>query len=313
MRTGVGYELISADRTCPASHFAGRSRSPVHGSNMMLKQRLSAHIGYLLTELPFPERVAAAAEAGFTAVEHPQPFGVEADQMFLDLKLHGMVFSQIAAGTGDPVKGEKGLAALPGREGEFRDSFHQSLEYALRVGCPLIHPMAGVPGRIDPAEAKRTYLKNVDYAVEQTSGLPVKVLIEAISHAAVPGYYMSKLDDAVIVQDIYGPGNVSLLVDTFHAAANGVDLIPWVAANAYRIGHVHIADHPGRHEPGTGQFPFEQFLQALVTEEYEGAIGFEYIPRTDTNSGLGFLRAWKQHPASSIAAPGFDITARGQI
>lgn len=279
----------------------------------MASRRLSAHIGYLFTEFPLAERAAAAADAGFTAVEHPQPFGIEPTRMLSDLRQHGMVFSQIAAGTGDPAKGEKGLAALPGREGDFQDGFKRSLEYALKIGCPLIHPMAGVPDQSDAAEAKRTYLKNIDYAVELTLDLPIKVLIEAISDAAVPGYYMSTLEEAVIVQDIHGPGNVSLLVDTFHAAANGFDLAPWVRANAYRIGHVHIADHPGRHEPGTGSFPFEPFLQALSSESYEGAIGFEYLPRKDTSSGLEFLRTWKHRPADPIAAASVGIIARGQL
>lgn len=278
----------------------------------MASWRLSAHIGYLFTELPLTERVAAAAAAGFTAVEHPQPFGIEPSRMLSDLRQHGMVFSQIAAGTGDPAKGEKGLAALPGREGEFQDGFKRSLEYALKIGCPLVHPMAGVPEQSDAAQAKRTYLKNIDYAVELTSDLPIKVLIEAISHAAVPGYYMSTLEEAVIVQDIHGPGNVSLLVDTFHAAANGIDLVNWVRANAYRIGHVHIADHPGRHEPGIGRFPFGPFLQALSSEDYEGAIGFEYLPATDTSTGLEFLQTWKR-PADILFAAASDITARGPL
>lgn len=280
---------------------------------MIITNRLSAHIGYLFTELPLPERLAAASECGFTAVEHPQPFGVEPDRMLSDLRRYGMNFSQIAAGTGDPTKGEKGLAALPGREADFRDGFRRSLDYALRVGCPLIHPMAGVPSSsVAAAEAKRVYLKNVDYAVELTSGLPIKVLIEPISHAAVPGYFMNTLNDAVMVQDIYGPGNLSLLLDTFHASANGFDLIPWVGENAYRIGHVHIADFPGRHEPGTGSFPFDSFLQVLAAEEYDGAIGFEYLPRNDTSSGLQFLQDWKHRLAAPIPPAASDFTARGQ-
>lgn len=277
----------------------------------MITQRLSAHIGYLFSDLPLEARVAAAADAGFTAVEHPQPFGIEPARMLSDLREHGMVFSQIAAGVGDPAKGEKGLAALPGREGDFKESLRRSVDYALEIGCPLVHPMAGVPLQIDSQEVKRTYLKNIDFAVELTSALPLKVLIEAISHAAVPGYHMAKLEEAVTVQNIFGPGHVVLLIDTYHAAANCFDLIPWTGENSYRIGHVHIADHPGRHEPGTGKFPFQAFLTALTSEDYAGAIGFEYVPSRDTSSGLGFLGTWKNGQVISAGATPSDITTRG--
>lgn len=259
-----------------------------------MANRLSAHIGYLFTELPFSQRASAASAAGFTAIEHPQPFAIPATEMMLDLKRHDLVFSQVAAAVGDAAKGEKGLAALPGREADFREGFDQALDYALAVDCPLIHPMAGVPDDAHLNAAKETYLRNIDYAVEKTMRLPLKVLIEPISHSAVPGYALSAVEEAVTVQDIFGPGNVCILVDTFHAAANGFDLPPWISGNSYRIGHVHVADHPGRHEPGTGKIDFEPILAALSEEGYDGAIGFEYIPSTTTAESLGFLPKWKR-------------------
>lgn len=274
----------------------------------MQENRLSAHLGYLFTEFPLPGRIEAAAKAGFTAIEHPQPFQIVASHMRDELKRHGLVFSQIAAAVGDASKGEKGLGAIPGREADFREAFGRSLEYALEIGCPLIHPMAGVPGDADGDAAKEAYFRNIDYAVEQTSSLPIRVLIEAISHSAVPGYHMSTLESASAIQDVFGPGNVALLVDTFHAAANGFVLPSWISENSYRIGHVHIADHPGRHEPGTGELAFDEFLHALAMENYEGAIGFEYIPSADTASGLAFLSSWKQE---SLRATSYSTTARG--
>lgn len=265
----------------------------------MPENRWSAHIGYLFTELPLFERIVAAAEAGFTAIEHPQPFAIPAAQMRAELARCGLVFSQVAAAVGDASRGEKGLAAIPGREAVFRQQFDRALDYAIAVDCPFVHPMAGVPAAGDVAAVTETYRSNLNYAVERTAGTPVKVLIEAISEAAVPGYFMSTVERAAKVQDLFGPGNIALLVDTYHACANGTELESWIATNSYRIGHIHVADHPGRHEPGTGVIDFEALLRNLQSRGFAGAIGFEYIPSKTTIDSAAFLPRWKQFMAAN--------------
>ncbi|MDK1378581.1 MULTISPECIES: TIM barrel protein [unclassified Sinorhizobium] len=265
----------------------------------MPENRWSAHIGYLFTELPLFERIAAAAKAGFTAIEHPQPFVIPAAQMRAELARCGLVFSQVGAAVGDASRGEKGLTAIPGREADFREQFDRALDYANAVDCPFVHPMAGVPSTSNVAAIAETYRNNLSYAVERTAGTPVKVLIEAISEAAVPGYAMSTLDHAARIQDAFGPDNIALLVDTYHACANGTELESWIAANHYRIGHVHIADHPGRHEPATGVIDFESLLEALRSHGFEGAIGFEFFPSKTTIDSAAFLPRWKQFMAAS--------------
>ncbi len=262
--------------------------------------RFSAHIGYLFTELPLAERVAAAARAGFTAIEHPQPFGIDAKEMRKLLDDNGLVFAQLAGGAGDASKGEKGLGALAGREADFRAAFDRSLEYALTVGAPFVHPMAGVPDGGDASKWFGVYTENVQYAVEQTSKTGVKVLIEAISHAAVRGYAVSTLDEAARIQDVFGPGNVALLVDTYHSASIGVDTAKWLRANPDRTGHVHIADCPGRHEPGTGNIDFTDVLDALAEQDFAGAIGFEYVPSTTTIESAAFLEGWKSRSRQRV-------------
>lgn len=265
----------------------------------MPENRWSAHIGYLFTELPLFERIAAAAEAGFTAIEHPQPFAIPVEEMRAALACRGLVFSQVAAAMGDANVGEKGLAAIPGREADFREQFDRALDYAIAVDCRFVHPMAGVPSTGDVAAVTETYRSNLSYAVERTAGTPVKVLIEAISEAAVPGYAMSTLEQAAKVQDLFGPGNIALLVDTYHACANGTELESWIAANHYRIGHIHNADHPGRHEPGTGTIDFESLLGVLQSYDFAGAIGFEYIPSKTTIDSAAFLPRWKRFMAAN--------------
>lgn len=267
---------------------------------MTAMTKFSAHIGYLFSELPLVERVAAAARAGFTAVEHPQPFGIPADHLRSMLTEYGLAFAQLAGGAGDPSKGEKGLAALPGREADFRAAFDRSLDYAVLVGAPFVHPMAGVPASLDASNWFGVYTENVQYAVERCANTGVKVLIEAISHAAVPGYAISTLDQAAHIQDIFGPGNVALLVDTFHASVNGIDTADWLRANEGRAGHIHIADSPGRHEPGTGSIDFDRVLDALAEQDFAGAIGFEYVPSTTTIESAAFLDDWKSRAMQRV-------------
>ncbi|WP_204333729.1 hydroxypyruvate isomerase family protein [Rhizobium leguminosarum] len=258
-----------------------------------MQNRFSAHIGYLFSDLPLKERIAAAAGVGFTAIEHPLPFSIPPAEMRDTLRRYGLSFSQLSGGTGDASKGEKGLAALPGREIEFREGFNRAVDYAVAVGSPYVHPMAGVPGAASPDHVHDVYRDNIHYAVERTSNTTIKLLIEAISEISIPGYAMPTLEQACNVQDVFGPGNVSLLVDTFHAQANGIKTQDWVVANIHRIGHIHIADYPGRHEPGTGMIDFDAILEALAAHDYHGAIGFEYIPSTSTEHTTAFLSAWK--------------------
>jgi hydroxypyruvate isomerase len=144
-------------------------------------------------------------------------------------------------------------------------------------------------------------MSNIAYAVERTAATSAKVLIEAIGRTAVPGYAVSRLEDAVRIQDAFGADIVSLLADTFHAASNGEDVISWIDENAYRIGHVHIADYPGRHEPGTGTIDFDGVLDALAKHKFSGAIGFEYVPSTNTLESAQFVARWKARPDSSAA------------
>ncbi|CAK7261405.1 MULTISPECIES: hydroxypyruvate isomerase family protein [unclassified Shinella] len=251
--------------------------------------RLSAHIGYLYADLPLAERPAAAAHDGFTAVEHPEPWAVPAKEMRARLADLGLTFSQVTSGMGDAAAGEKGLAALAGREAEFRAGFDRALAYALEVDCPFVHPMAGVPkgGLLDAAE---TYRLNLSWALNRVEGSGVRVLVEAIT---IPGYHMGSLTLAADLQDQF-QGRFALLFDTYHAAVLGEDPRRWITRNAGRLGHVHIADHPGRHEPGTGTLSFESVLTALTAAGYAGAIGFEYIPSAATSASAAFLPGWKR-------------------
>lgn len=256
--------------------------------------RLSAHIGYLYAELPLEERPAAAARDGFTAIEHPEPWAMPAAKMRALIGDLGLTFAQVSSGMGDPAKGEKGLAALPGRESDFRCGFDRAADYALGVGAGFVHPMAGL-APMDDAEARKVYAANLDWAAERLQRTGLRLLVEAIT---IPGYHLATLAYASDVQDRLGAAQ---LFDTYHAATLGADPATWIAANSARIGHVHIADHPGRHEPGTGSLDFPSILAALQDAGYAGAIGFEYLPAATTESAA-FLPGWKALLSQRITA-----------
>lgn len=247
--------------------------------------RWSAHLGYLYTELPLVDRIAAAARDGFNAIEHPAPYGIPATEMRARLNDLGLTFSQITSGMGDPQAGEKGLACLAGREAEFREGVLRAIDYASVVGCPYIHPMAGVPKGDDPSP----YRDNIATTVELARDAGMRVLVEAIT---IPGYAMGTLDKAAALQDELAD-HLDLLFDTYHAKVLDVEAVEWIAREARRIGHVHIADHPGRHEPGTGQINFQPILKALFSDGYRGAVGFEYVPSRPTPETISFLDDWK--------------------
>lgn len=253
-------------------------------------RRFSAHLGYLFNDRPLAERFAAAKAAGFDAVEHPAPYGAPAADVAQWLADTGVPFAQMALAAGDATRGEKGLAALPDRVAAFRDSIAPGLDYAEAIGCKAVHAMSGVrPQGIDPARLWETYLENMGIAADAAAKRGMILLIEPIGAGTLPDYFMDRPDLAVEAVAALGRANVRLLFDAFHAANAGVDPVGFVAAHADLIHHVHIADLPGRHEPGTGTIDFRGLYVALDKAGNEALIGCEYIPAGRTEEGLGWM------------------------
>lgn len=250
----------------------------------------SAHLGYLFTDLPLEQRFAAARAAGFEAVEHPAPFDIEPTRVRELLEANELHMAQITSGMGDV--GEKGIACLPGRETEFRESYARALDYAEAVGCLFVHPMAGVGGN------EATYRANIEAAVRLAEGRNPCVLVEAISETAVPGYHMAHIDDLLaLARDL--EGRISVLIDTFHAMADGHTPADAIAAAGRFLGHVHIADFPGRQEPTTGNIDFVSVFNALNDIGFTGSIGFEYLPSRADH--LSWLSEWRERRATVLS------------
>lgn len=255
-----------------------------------MARRFSAHLGYLFTEVPLPARFAAAAAAGFRLVEHPAPFDLPAPRLRALLSDLGLRMVQI--GTGPGGAGGKGLAGLPGHEAAFRDQLLRALDHAEAIGCRLVHPMAGIAGPdADPGRHAGVWLENMAFAAAAVRDRPLSIIAEPISRAAVPGYVLHRLDQYLaLARRLDHPP--LLLLDSFHAAMNGEDAPGFITAEAARLAHVHVADSPGRHEPGTGAQDFAALDAALAAVGYCGAIGCEYAPQGGTAAGLGWRERW---------------------
>jgi hydroxypyruvate isomerase len=250
----------------------------------------SAHIGYLFTDRPMAERIASATRCGFQAVEHPSPYAVPAEEMAGWLSSAGARYVQLGLYSGDASQGEKGLGIFPERRAEFRESVAEALDYAEAVGASMVHAMAGIlPSAQRTQDHWDCYVENLAFAAAEARPRGIKVIVEAMSQGAVPEYFIATPDQAARAITEVGEENLGLLLDVFHAASSGLNVEHEIAKHAALLAHVHIADHPGRHEPGSATLDFDAVERALQKANYDGFLGCEYSPLGSTEAGLGWL------------------------
>jgi len=251
--------------------------------------QLCAHLGYQFNEFPPLDRIGVAARAGFKAIEWPSIYEYAAERPRESIDQHGVCWVQVTLPAGNAAAGEKGLAALPGREEEFGEGLQKAIHYAKVLGSRWIHPMAGVvPGWTD--KVKSTYLDNLRRSIDTAKANGLKVMVEVIGRSTVPGYALGDYDIAEEVFAAFPQEDaLGLLLDTYHAQTLTGDLPGLARKWAGRIAHVQIADVPGRHEPGTGAIDFDAFFAELRQCGYDGWIGCEYRPATTTLDGLRYL------------------------
>lgn len=251
----------------------------------------SAHIGYLFSDKPIHERVAAAARYGFAAIEHPSPYSIPASQMADWLKSSGLRYTQFGLHSGDAAKGEKGIGIFPERRTEFRASVKAGLNYAEAAGVRMVHAMAGILSADKQSHHHwDCYVENLAFAAHEGKLRGIKIIVEPMSPGAVPDYFLQTPDRAAHAIAEAGGENLGLLLDIFHTANLGLDIGTQIEKHAAIIAHVHIADFPGRHEPGSAQLNFDDIERALRRVGYDGLLGCEYIPANSSEEGLGWLQ-----------------------
>ncbi len=249
--------------------------------------KFAANLSFLFTELPFLDRFAAAAEAGFRAVEYPIPYQHSGAVLAARLKDAGLVQALFNTPAGDPAAGERGLACLPDRVDEFRAGITTAIAYAERLDCRRVHVIAGLADpRADPAALAATYRDNLVYAADAFGSHGITALIEPINQRDVPGFYLRDSGHALAVIGEVGRANLALQYDVYHAQISEGDLTKTIRAAFDQIGHIQIANPPDRHEPDDGEINYPYIFRLLDRLGFDGWIGCEYRPRRGTLEGL---------------------------
>jgi hydroxypyruvate isomerase len=260
--------------------------------------RFSANLTLLFTELPFLDRFAAAARAGFRAVEFVSPYEHPADAIAARLTAHGLAVSVFNLPPGDWAKGDRGLACDPRRSDEFRDGIPGALAYARALRCPRLHAMAGIrPPDVAPEEVERTYRANLRLAADALAREGLELLVEAINDRDMPGYHVTTSAQALEAIRAVGAPNLRFQLDAYHLQVMRERPIEVLERDFTSVGHVQIADAPGRHEPGTGEIDLGGFLRRLDALGYGGWVGCEYKPAATTEAGLGWMKPWTYEDA----------------
>jgi 2-dehydrotetronate isomerase len=252
--------------------------------------RFAANLGYLFAERPLIERFGAAAAAGFGAVELLFPYDVAASAVKAELARHGLTQLGINAPPGR--EGESGLAAMPGREREWREAFKVALDYAVTVGARSIHCLAGcVPPEQRPA-AETVYIRNLAGAAEAAAKAGIMLLIEPINPRDRSGYFLNRVEHAADIVGKVGAPNLRIQFDFYHVQIVSGDLIRRFEAHLPLIGHVQVAGVPQRREPDEGEVNYREIFAALDRLGYAGYVGCEYRPRGRTEDGLAWARPY---------------------
>ncbi len=264
--------------------------------------RFAANLTMMYGEYPFPDRFAAAAKDGFTAVEYLFPYEYPARDLATWLCEHGLTQVLLNAPPGNWPAGERGLASLPGKEAEFRAGIETALEYAQTLGCPRVHVMAGVePAGVDRAAMRRTFKANLAWAAELAAPAGIQLLIEPINPRDMPGYFLNRQDVAHALVDEIGSPALKVQMDLYHCQIVEGDvsmkLRKYLSGSGRKnVGHIQIASVPERNEPDRGELNYDYLFDLINELGYDGWIGCEYRPRGGTSEGLAWLRKRRPEP-----------------
>lgn len=252
--------------------------------------RFAANISWLFQELPAADRLRAARDCGFGAVEMMFPYDAPASLWAERLEEAGLAMVLINAPSGDWGGGERGFASLHGRERDFDISLERALAYARALKTKMIHVLAG---RSDGGPlAERTYRMNLTRAAERAAAEGVTLLIEPLNHADAPRYHLTRLAHAASVLEDLGRSNLKLQFDAYHVQRTEGAVIERFRRYLPLIGHVQIAGPPDRGPPDQGELNYDWLLEQFDVAGYEGWVGCEYRPAGPTAEGLGWGRRW---------------------
>jgi len=255
--------------------------------------KFDANITFLFREQPLVERFDAAKKAGFDGVEILMPEGVEIPDLAAAAKQAGVEVVLCNAPMGDFLEGGPGMSAVPGRQEEFREALTLARAMGQALGCSRIH--IG-PSRVAEGDNRDQYLdqlvENLRMASELLGEADIDVLVEPLNTTDMPGVLLSRVGETLAVIDRAGCDNVRLQYDIYHLYQTEEDSLGLLEKHVYRIGHVQMADFPGRSEPGTGEINFKPYFEILDQAGYTGWVGAEYMPKRGTHETLGWMKQY---------------------
>jgi hydroxypyruvate isomerase len=255
--------------------------------------KFCANLSMMFNEVDFLDRFGSAAKAGFKGVEFLFPYAYDKSQL-VDLTrkndLQVILFNMPA---GDWNGGDRGMACDPARSGEFQDQVGKSIDYALSLGCRQIHCMAGLrPRGVNEEQMRAAYIANLRFAGKELAKNGLTLLIEAINPRDIPGFYLNYSRQAYDIMHYAAVPNLRFQYDIYHMQIVEGDLAPGIENNLAKIGHIQLADTPGRHEPGTGEINYDFLFRHIDKIGYAGWIGCEYRPAAGTDAGLGWIKPY---------------------
>jgi 2-dehydrotetronate isomerase len=255
--------------------------------------KFAANLSMMYQEYAFLDRFGAAAKDGFKAVEFLFPYAVAAADIKARLNEHGLVLALFNAPPGNWEAGERGIASLPGREDEFRQTIATALEYTRALGNERLHIMAGlIKPMEDRARHRAVYFSNLEYAAREAASAGVTVVIEPINTRDIPGFFLNRQDEAHAICAEIGAPNLKVQMDLYHCQIVEGDLATKLERYIGGVGHIQIAGVPERHEPDVGEINYPYLFGLIDGLNYAGWVGCEYRPRAGTSPGLGWLRPY---------------------
>jgi hydroxypyruvate isomerase len=264
--------------------------------------KFAANLTMLFNEVPFLDRFAAASEAGFEAVEFLFPYAFPAAELRsrLDDNKLQLVLHNLPAGNWEA--GERGIACLPDRTGEFREGVSRAIEYAKALQVPQLNCLVGIPPtNVNRETARATIVDNLRFAAAALKKEGIRLLVEPCNCFDIPGFALNRSSEALSVIHDVDSDNLFLQYDIYHMQRMEGELAATLKKNLPSIAHIQLADNPGRNEPGTGEINYPFLFAWLDSIGYTGWIGCEYKPKHKTTEGLGWLEEIAGWPASNTA------------
>jgi hydroxypyruvate isomerase len=263
--------------------------------------KFAANLSMMFTEVPFLDRFAAAADAGFKAVEFLFPYQYSPEAIASKAGIAGVQIILFNMPPGNWDLGERGITCIPGREEEFRAGVEKALIYAIALGTRRLHSMAGIiPKGADPRDCRKTLIGNLQYAAERLAPHDIVLLLEAINTRDMPGFALSTQKDSFSVCEATNAPNIKMQMDLYHMQVMEGDLATKLRHYAPYCGHIQIAGCPERNEPDIGEVRYEYVCRLLDELGYEGWLGCEYRPAGATTDGLSWMRSFSGSLATDL-------------